>query len=65
MPRGSQIDPGAGGLEGIRLRPNFIFSRRQRRKIVIALLIGKDARGDGAPYRFGGDGHSAHFFTGI
>ena len=53
MPRSSQVHFGTGGLEGVGLCPNFVFSLGQRRKIVIALLIGEDASGDVPPLRFG------------
>ncbi len=65
VPSGRQIDFRAGRLEGVGLRPNFICPRRERRKIVVALLIGENARCDGPAFRFGGDGHSAHLFAGI
>src|SRR6516225_12228347 len=52
-PIGGEIDLSLGGREAHGLRPDPVLAGRQRRKIVIAGLIGEDGGGDGAALRLG------------
>ena len=54
----------ACGLEGQGLRPDPVFSGRQRRKEILTGLIGKHRGRDGAAGRLGRDGHAGKLFAG-